>query len=64
MIELLKAADADDIVVFGGGIIPEEDHQALYDMGVKGIFTPGTRMDEVSTGCATRSAADRTGLTG
>ncbi|WP_347347805.1 cobalamin B12-binding domain-containing protein [Nigerium sp.] len=46
VIELLKAADADDIVVFGGGIIPEEDHQALYDMGVKGIFTPGTRMDE------------------
>lgn len=46
LVELLAERDASDIVVFGGGIIPEEDHQALYDMGVKGIFTPGTRMDE------------------
>lgn len=46
VMELLKAKDATDIVVFGGGIIPDEDHQPLYDMGVQGIFTPGTRMDD------------------
>lgn len=46
VIDLLKAKDASDIVVFGGGIIPDEDHQPLRDMGVTGIFTPGTRMDD------------------
>lgn len=46
VIDLLKENDASDIVVFGGGIIPDEDHQPLYDMGVKAVFTPGTRMDE------------------
>ena len=46
VIDLLKAKDAEDIVVFGGGIIPQEDHEPLHAMGVKGIFTPGTRMDE------------------
>lgn len=39
---LLKEQDADDIVVFGGGIIPEGDIQPLRDMGVAEIFTPGT----------------------
>ena len=45
VIDLLKENDASDIVVFGGGIIPNEDHQPLYDMGVKAVFTPGTRTD-------------------
>ena len=41
IIKLLQEQDASDIVVFGGGIIPEDDIQALYKLGVKKIFTPG-----------------------
>ncbi len=42
VVALLREADAGDIVVFGGGIIPDEDRAALADLGVRGIFTPGT----------------------
>ncbi|WP_062344921.1 cobalamin B12-binding domain-containing protein [Herbidospora yilanensis] len=47
VMELLREQDATDIVVFGGGIIPEEDIPALRDMGVAGIFTPGATTDEI-----------------
>lgn len=47
VLELLKGKGADDIVVFGGGIIPPEDIQALKKLGVKGIFTPGTSTQEI-----------------
>lgn len=47
VVELLKAEDASDIVVFGGGIIPEGDKQPLIDMGVAHVFTPGTTMAEI-----------------
>jgi methylmalonyl-CoA mutase, C-terminal domain len=47
VIELLKQANADDIVVFGGGIIPEGDRRALAEMGVAEIFTPGATMSEI-----------------
>ncbi|NWF94383.1 MAG: cobalamin B12-binding domain-containing protein [Syntrophaceae bacterium] len=46
VIQLLREKGADDIVVFGGGIIPEEDIPALQKAGVKAIFTPGTPIDE------------------
>ena len=46
VIELLKEKGAEDIVVFGGGIIPEEDILALTQIGVKAIFTPGTPIEE------------------
>jgi len=46
VIELLKKKGAEDIVVFGGGIIPEEDIPALTQCGVKAIFTPGTPIEE------------------
>lgn len=39
--DLLREQGADDIVVFGGGIIPEEDIQPLKNMGVAEVFTPG-----------------------
>ena len=42
MVELLRARDAADIVVFGGGIIPEGDIPALLGAGVAKVFTPGT----------------------
>ncbi|MCJ7746532.1 MAG: cobalamin B12-binding domain-containing protein [Desulfobacterales bacterium] len=46
VIELLKEKGVEDIVVFGGGIIPEEDLPALKRCGVKAIFTPGTSIEE------------------
>ena len=46
-IEVLKEKGAEDIVVCGGGIIPEEDIQPLKDAGIKEIFTPGTPLDEI-----------------
>jgi methylmalonyl-CoA mutase C-terminal domain/subunit len=46
VIELLKEKGAEDIVVFGGGIIPEEDILALKQIGVKAVFTPGTPIEE------------------
>jgi methylmalonyl-CoA mutase C-terminal domain/subunit len=42
VIDLLKREKAEDIIVFGGGIIPEEDIEELYAIGVKKVFTPGT----------------------
>jgi len=47
VMDLLKAKDATDIVVFGGGIIPEDDIPVLEQMGVAKIFTPGTPMHEI-----------------
>jgi methylmalonyl-CoA mutase C-terminal domain/subunit len=42
VIDLLRERDAADILVFGGGIIPEADIPQLREMGVAQIFTPGT----------------------
>src|SRR6204780_1552667 len=42
VMEALRARGADDIAVFGGGIIPDEDIERLRAAGVKGVFTPGT----------------------
>ena len=47
VMNLLKANDATDIVVFGGGIIPEVDIPALEALGVARIFTPGTPTQDV-----------------
>lgn len=44
---LLAKRGIDDIVVFGGGIIPAEDLRPLAAMGVARVFTPGTPTDEV-----------------
>jgi methylmalonyl-CoA mutase C-terminal domain/subunit len=40
--ELLRSQGADDIVLFGGGIIPDADVPKLRDAGISEIFTPGT----------------------
>lgn len=47
VVELLKEKGAADITVIGGGIIPEQDFQALYDAGIKAIFTPGATLDSI-----------------
>jgi methylmalonyl-CoA mutase, C-terminal domain len=47
VLELLKERNAADIVVFGGGIIPDEDIAELERMGVAKIFTPGAATTEI-----------------
>ncbi|MBI2217455.1 MAG: cobalamin B12-binding domain-containing protein [Candidatus Rokubacteria bacterium] len=47
VLELLKDKGADDIAVFGGGIIPPEDVAALKGIGVKELFTPGTSTQDI-----------------
>ena len=46
-VELLREKSADDIVVCGGGIIPEDDIPPLKEAGIKEIFTPGTALDDI-----------------
>ncbi len=41
VVELLKEQGVDDILVFGGGVIPEEDRQMLLSQGIKEVFVPG-----------------------
>jgi methylmalonyl-CoA mutase, C-terminal domain len=47
VVDLLAEAGADDVVVFGGGIIPQADVTALKEAGVAEIFTPGTPMGDI-----------------
>jgi methylmalonyl-CoA mutase C-terminal domain/subunit len=47
VVELLRERDASDIVVFGGGIIPDDDLPELERMGVATVFTPGATTTEI-----------------
>ena len=47
VVDLLKARDAADIVVFGGGIIPEDDIPELEKLGVAKVFTPGATTTDI-----------------
>lgn len=47
VIELLKERGAEDIVVFGGGIIPDDDLPRLKAVGVRALFRPGAPMGEI-----------------
>src|SRR5687767_6563084 len=49
VLELLKEQDAEDIALFGGGIIPDEDVTTLTADGVKALFRPGAPMQEIVT---------------
>ena len=42
VVELLKAEDADDMLVVGGGVIPDDDIPYLKERGIAEVFTPGT----------------------
>lgn len=46
-VELLREKNAEDIVVCGGGIIPEDDIPPLKEAGIKEIFGPGTALDDI-----------------
>lgn len=47
VIKLLKKQKADDIVVFGGGIIPEDEIATLKKQGVAEVFTPGAHTQDI-----------------
>ncbi len=47
VLELMKAHQMEDVLLFGGGIIPNEDVERLKQMGVSQIFLPGTTTEEV-----------------
>ena len=49
MIEHLKAAGMEDVVVVAGGVIPQQDYQALYDAGVNAIFGPGSNIPNAAS---------------
>src|SRR5574337_424402 len=47
LLELLNEQEMRDVVVLGGGIIPEEDKPKLSKLGVRGLFGPGTSTQEI-----------------
>ncbi|MBS3766576.1 MAG: cobalamin B12-binding domain-containing protein [Candidatus Cloacimonetes bacterium] len=47
VMELLREKEMDDIIVFAGGVIPEDDIPNLKNMGIKAVFTPGTTSKKV-----------------
>jgi methylmalonyl-CoA mutase C-terminal domain/subunit len=59
VVDLLASSGAGDVVVFGGGIIPDEDRPVLADMGVAAIFTPGATTAEIVDWVRTDLAALR-----
>lgn len=48
VIEELRARGLDDVLVFGGGIVPDDDIAALEEAGVAAVFTPGASIDEIT----------------
>jgi methylmalonyl-CoA mutase C-terminal domain/subunit len=48
VIQLMKEKQMNDVLLTGGGIIPEEDMKALNDMGVGKLFAPGTATSEIA----------------
>ena len=48
VVQLLADRDATDIVVFGGGVIPDDDVAALLSSGLAAIFTPGSPLTQIS----------------
>jgi methylmalonyl-CoA mutase C-terminal domain/subunit len=47
VVELLKEQQSGDILVFGGGIIPQDDISWLKEQGIRAVFTPGTSTEDI-----------------
>lgn len=47
VVRLLKEKGVEDIVVVGGGIIPDDDILRLKERGIREVFTPGTKLDAI-----------------
>lgn len=54
LMELLGERGAEDIAVFGGGIVPDEDFGLLEELGVEKVFTPGATTEEITAWVAGR----------
>jgi len=48
VMDQLREAGAGDVLVFGGGIIPEADVASLKELGVAGVFTPGASLSDIT----------------
>jgi len=62
--ELLVEEGLSDVIVFGGGIIPEDDRPALHDCGIRAIFGPGTPTDEILEFIQTAYSMENIGVGG
>ena len=60
--ETLREHNMDDVIVFGGGIIPEDDRPPLFEAGVRAIFGPGTTSEEMVAFIATAIQRDDAGV--
>lgn len=47
ILELLRAEGMDDVIVLAGGIIPDADIPAIKALGIRGVFGPGTSLDQI-----------------
>jgi methylmalonyl-CoA mutase C-terminal domain/subunit len=47
VVELARQSGLNDVIIFGGGIVPDQDIPRLKELGVTEIFTPGARMEEI-----------------
>ena len=61
VMSLLRAEDAGDIIVFGGGIIPKDDIEMLKREGVSELFGPGARTEDIISWVRSAVAARRSG---
>jgi methylmalonyl-CoA mutase C-terminal domain/subunit len=47
VVELARREGLENVIIFGGGIIPDEDIPRLKELGVSEVFTPGARMEQI-----------------
>ena len=60
--ELLRTEGLNDVIVFGGGIIPDDDRNALFECNIRAIFGPGTPTSEILEFIQTSNAMDDDGV--
>ena len=48
IVELLKAKGLNDVLIIGGGVIPESDIAGLKEAGISAVFTPGTKTGDIA----------------
>ncbi len=64
VVDLLQAQGGEEIMVFGGGIIPESDIPKLREAGVREIFTPGTTTTEIIDWVREHTGGNKQGVGG
>jgi methylmalonyl-CoA mutase C-terminal domain/subunit len=60
VLELMRAEGLDDVILVVGGIIPDDDAAALLQMGVSGVFGPGTNTGDIVAHIRAALAPDQT----